>query len=91
MGTHAVPRQSAERLPLYVVLRAHGMRELKGLDAATLRQYQDIVLDKIVRHEETLRSNIQRGFAAEIRQDVRWFQAIHDEISTLLMGEFTCK
>lgn len=76
---------------LMEVLRTHGLRELKLLDAATLRLYSAFLADKISGHERTLRTNIQKGFAAEIRQDIRYFQTIQDEVNTLLTAAFNAK
>lgn len=86
-GTHGVFRNSR----LMPILRAHAMGELQTLDIEILRSYHNTLLAKITDHTETLRSNIQRGYAAEIRADVRWFQTIYDEISTLLTGAFNAR
>ena len=73
---------------LMEVLRAHGLRELKHQDEATLRRYAAFLKERITAHEHTLRTNLQRGFAVEIRADIRYFLSIQDEISSLLTATF---
>ena len=88
-SSHAALRPATTTL--MEVVRAHGLGELRQKDEPTLRRYQAFLREKIAQHEQTLRTNILKGFAVDIREDLRYFQSIEDVISTLLTAAFNAK
>lgn len=76
---------------LMEVLRTHGLGELTDLEQPKLLAYHDFLAAKIDAHRATLRTNVAKGFAAEIKQDIRYFQTIQDSIETILTARFATK